>query len=96
VLGFLGNRIVNEHSPSIIGRLFDQRMRDHDHVIEVFKARNAEVRRRVPPDRLLVNQVARAGSRFAGSSAFPSRHRRCRRRTRPRTSASFHESRKQK
>jgi hypothetical protein len=40
-----------------IGRLFDQRMRDHDHVIEVFNAHNAEVRRRVDPQRLLVYQV---------------------------------------
>jgi hypothetical protein len=43
----------------VIGRLFDQRMRDHDHVIDVFNRHNAEVRRRIPPHRLLVYEVAR-------------------------------------
>jgi hypothetical protein len=42
----------------VIGRLFDQRMRDHDHVIDVFKRHNAEVRQRIPSDRLLVYEVA--------------------------------------
>jgi hypothetical protein len=42
----------------VIGRLFDQRMRDHDHVIDVFKRHNAEVRRRIAPERLLVYEVA--------------------------------------
>jgi len=42
----------------VIGRLFDQRMRDHDHLIDVFKRHNAEVRRRVPPHRLLAYEVA--------------------------------------
>jgi Sulfotransferase domain len=32
-------------------------MRDHDHVIEVFNRHNAAVRRRIAPERLLVNQV---------------------------------------
>jgi len=41
----------------VIGRLFDNRMRDHDKVIEVFNRHNAEVRRRIPPHRLLVYQV---------------------------------------
>lgn len=42
---------------AVIGRLFDQRMRDHDHVIDVFRQHNAEVRRRIPPDRLLVYEI---------------------------------------
>ncbi|HEX5377637.1 MAG TPA: sulfotransferase [Phenylobacterium sp.] len=42
----------------VIGRLFDHRMHDHDHLIEVFRRHNAEVRRRIPADRLLVYQVA--------------------------------------
>jgi hypothetical protein len=41
----------------IIGKLFDYRMREHDHVIEVFKRHNAEVRRRISPERLLVYDV---------------------------------------
>ncbi len=41
----------------IVGRLFDNRMRDHDHVIEVFKRHNAEVRRRIAPNRLLVYEL---------------------------------------
>ena len=42
----------------VIGRLFDNRMREHDHVISAFKRHNAEVRRRIAPARLLVYQVA--------------------------------------
>jgi hypothetical protein len=42
----------------VIGRLFDQRLRDHDHVIDVFARHNAEVRRRIAPDRLLVYDLA--------------------------------------
>ena len=41
----------------IIARLFDDRMRDHDHVIDAFIRHNAEVRRRIAPDRLLVYEV---------------------------------------
>lgn len=42
----------------VIGRMFDQRMRDHDHVIAVYKRHNAEVRERIPGERLLVYEVA--------------------------------------
>lgn len=42
----------------VVGRLFDQRLHDHDHVIEVFKRHNAEVRQRIAPERLLVYEVA--------------------------------------
>ena len=42
----------------VIGALFDNRMREHDHVIDVFKRHNAEVRRRIAPARLLVYEVA--------------------------------------
>lgn len=42
----------------VIGSLFDNRMREHDHVIDVFKRHNAEVRRRIAPSRLLVYEVA--------------------------------------
>src|SRR5262245_37587709 len=42
----------------VIGRLFDHRMREHDHVIDVYLRHNAAVRRRIPPDRLLVYEVA--------------------------------------
>jgi hypothetical protein len=42
----------------VIGALFDQRIRDHDHVIGVFERHNAEVRRRIPPERLLVYEVS--------------------------------------
>jgi hypothetical protein len=41
----------------VIGRLFNYRMRDHDSVIEVYKRHNAEVRRRIAPDRLLVYEI---------------------------------------
>lgn len=38
----------------VVGGMFDLRMHDHDHVIEVFRRHNAEVRRVIPADRLLV------------------------------------------
>ena len=41
-----------------IGRLFDNRMRDHDHVIAVYDRHNAQVRERIPAHRLLVYEVA--------------------------------------
>jgi hypothetical protein len=41
----------------VIAKLFDNRMRDHDHVIDVFMRHNAAVRRRISPDRLLVYQI---------------------------------------
>jgi hypothetical protein len=56
----------------VIGRLFDQRMRDHDHVIDVFLRHNAEVRRRIRPDRLLgLRGSRRAGSRSVAFSGSP-------------------------
>lgn len=42
----------------VIGRLFDYRMRDHEHVIGVYNRHNAEVRRRIAPERLLSYDVA--------------------------------------
>jgi Sulfotransferase domain len=41
----------------VIARLFDSRMRDHDHVIDVFKRHNAAVRQTIAPERLLVYDV---------------------------------------
>ncbi len=42
----------------VVGRLFDQRMHDEDHLAAVFERHNAEVVRRIPPERLLVYEVA--------------------------------------
>lgn len=42
----------------VIGSLFDQRMLDRDKATEVFRAHNAEVRRAVPPERLLVYRLS--------------------------------------
>lgn len=47
-----------EMNEKVIRRLFDGRMHDHDHVIDVYQRHNAEVRRRIPAERLLVYQVA--------------------------------------
>lgn len=44
----------------VIGRLFDGRMRDHDHVIDVYQRHNARVREVIPADRLLVYEVAQS------------------------------------
>ena len=42
----------------VVGALFDQRIHDHDHVISVFKRHNARVREVIPPERLLVYEIA--------------------------------------
>jgi hypothetical protein len=42
----------------VVGELFDGRLHDRDHCIAVFKAHNARVRQTIPPDRLLVYEVA--------------------------------------
>ena len=42
----------------VIGRLFDMRMHDRDHVIDVFERHNAQVIRQIPPERLLVYEVS--------------------------------------
>lgn len=42
----------------VIARLFDRRMHDHDHVIDVYQRHNEEVQRRIAPERLLVYEVA--------------------------------------
>lgn len=42
----------------VIGDLFDGRLRDHDHVIDVFQRHNATVRQTISADRLLVYEVA--------------------------------------
>jgi hypothetical protein len=42
----------------VIGRLFDQRLRDKAKTIEVFERHNAAVRQMIPPERLLVYEVA--------------------------------------
>jgi len=63
-----------------IGSLFEQRMRDHDHVIEVFNRHNAEVRRRIPPERLL-DYDRTDGPRCASSSGSRCRPIRYRGRT---------------
>ena len=53
----------------VIARLFDSRMRDHDHVIDVFKRHNEVVRQTIAPERLLVYDVTQGWAplcRFLG------------------------------
>ena len=42
----------------VVGGLFDLDMHNHDKVISVYKAHNARVREVIPPERLLVYEVA--------------------------------------
>lgn len=42
----------------VVGKLFDGRLRDHDHVIGVYERHNAKVRESFPSDRLLVYELA--------------------------------------
>lgn len=55
----------------VIGRMFDQRMRDHDHVIGVYQRHNAEVRARIPAERLLVYEVAQGWAPVCGFLGVP-------------------------
>ena len=54
---FRGSREINLADEIIWQGTFDGRFEDRDHAIEVFERHNAEVRRRVPEDRLLVYEV---------------------------------------
>ena len=73
----------------VIAQLFDSRMRDHDHVIDVFKRHNEAVRRRSRPSVCSFTTWRRAGRRCAASSALACRARRCRRSTPPRISGEW-------
>jgi hypothetical protein len=42
----------------VVGTMFDMRMHDRDHLISIFKRHNAEARRLIAPERLLVYEVA--------------------------------------
>ncbi|MFC3069270.1 sulfotransferase family protein [Phenylobacterium soli] len=42
----------------VVARLFDWRMHDHDKLVSVYQAHNARVREVIPPERLLVYEVA--------------------------------------
>lgn len=42
----------------VVGDLFDRRMDDRERLIAVYEAHNAEVRATIPPERLLVYEVA--------------------------------------
>ena len=42
----------------VIGALFDQKIHDHDTVVDVFRRHNARVREVIPAERLLVYEVA--------------------------------------
>ena len=42
----------------VVGRMFDQRLHDEAHCIEIFERHNAAVIAEIPPERLLVYEVA--------------------------------------
>jgi hypothetical protein len=50
----------------VIAQLFDLRMRDHDHVIVVYRRHNETVRRTFPAERLLVYDVAEGWAPLCG------------------------------
>jgi hypothetical protein len=50
----------------VIGRLFDHDLRDRQHVIDVYRRHNAEVRARIPAERLLVYDVAEGWGPLCG------------------------------
>ena len=57
-LGGADDSPFSRMAKAVIGRLFDGRLHDRDHVIDVYLRHNAEVQRVIPPERLLVYEVA--------------------------------------
>jgi len=55
----------------VVGALFDQKLHDHDTLVSVFNRHNAEVRRLIPPERLLVYEVAHGWSPLCGFLGVP-------------------------
>jgi hypothetical protein len=53
-----GTTDFDRMASKVIGRLFDQRLQDEAHCIEVFKRHNETVEQVIPPERLLVYDVA--------------------------------------
>ncbi len=54
----LGDRKLLEMMQRLVMAMFDGRIHEHDHCIEIFQRHNAEVVRAIPPERLLVYDVA--------------------------------------
>jgi hypothetical protein len=52
------NKIWGRMATRVVADLFDNRMHDREHVISVYERHNAEVRRVIAPERLLVYEVA--------------------------------------
>jgi hypothetical protein len=52
------NKVWAQMAARVVGDLFDNRMHDREHLISVYERHNAEVRRVIPPERLLVYEVA--------------------------------------
>jgi len=55
----------------VIGRLFDQRMHDEAHCIEVFNRHNETVQRVIPKERLLVYDLAQGWAPLCGFLGVP-------------------------
>jgi hypothetical protein len=52
------NKVWADMANHVVGDLFDRRMHDREHLISVYEGHNAEVRRLVAPERLLVYEVS--------------------------------------
>jgi len=50
----------------VVDRLFDERMNDRDRLIDVFNRHNETVRREIPPERLLVYDIAEGWGPLCG------------------------------
>jgi hypothetical protein len=55
----------------VVYELFDARMHDRDHAISVYLAHNARVREVIPPERLLVYEVAQGWGPLCGFLGLP-------------------------
>ena len=70
-LGGADDSPFSKMAKAVIGRLFDGRLHDHDHVIAVYRRHNAEVQRVIPPERLLVYEVAQGWAPLCAFLGLP-------------------------
>lgn len=65
------DKVWGEMAARVIGKLFDGRMHDRNHLISVFERHNAEVQRVIPADRLLVYEASQGWGPLCGFLGVP-------------------------
>lgn len=65
------NPVWGQMAMRVIGDLFEGRMHDRDKLIDVYERHNAEVQQVIPPERLLVYEVAEGWAPLCGFLGLP-------------------------